>query len=74
MVNAVDLRLSEPEVNQLCSKVRLGDSDESAVDYFASLTWAVICEPGDAFAGQLISTFGAGRALALELARTDANS
>lgn len=74
MVNAVDLRLSDSEVNHLCSKVRLGDSDESAVDYFASLTWAVICEPGDAFAGQLISTFGAGRALALELARTDANS
>jgi DNA processing protein len=52
----------------------LGYSDESAVDYFAALTWAVICEPGDAFAGQLISTFGAGRALALELARTDANA
>lgn len=74
MVNAVDLRLSDSEIARLCSKVRLSDSDESPVDYFAALTWAVICEPGDAFAGQLIATFGAGRALALELARTDANT
>jgi DNA processing protein len=74
MVNAVDLRLSDTEITKLCSKVRLGHSAESAVDYFAALTWAVICEPGDAFAGQLISTFGAGRALALELAGTDANT
>jgi DNA processing protein len=74
MVTAHDLKLSEAEIAKLCSKVRFGDSDESAIDYFAALTWAVICEPGDAFAGQLISTLGAGRALALELARTEAKA
>jgi DNA processing protein len=52
--------------------VRLDNSNEDEIDFFASLAWAVICEPGDAFAGQLISTFGAARSLSLELARTSA--
>lgn len=74
MVTAHDLKLSDSEIEDLCSKVRVSDSSESSIDYFAALTWSVICEPGDAFAGQLISTLGPGRALALELARTDAKA
>ena len=73
MVKAADLMLSAADVHQLCSKVWLEDSNQEQVDFFASLAWSVICEPGDAFAGQLVSTFGAARSLALELRKTSAS-
>jgi DNA processing protein len=73
VVKAADLMLSHSEIHRICSKIRLGDSSEDEIDYFAALAWSVICEPGDAFAGQLVSTFGASRALALELSRTSAS-
>lgn len=70
MVAAHDFKLAESEISEVCKKVQPRDSGENVFEYFAAITWSVICEPGDAFAGQLISTFGAGRALALELSRT----
>ena len=73
MVTAADLMLSTTDVQQLCSKVWLEESNEEQIDYFAALAWSVICEPGDAFAGQLVSTFGAARSLALELRKTSAS-
>lgn len=73
MVKASDLMLATSDVNRLSSKVWLEDSNEEQIDFFAALAWSVICEPGDAFAGQLVSTFGAARSLALELGRTSAS-
>lgn len=72
MVNAVDLLMSQAEIESLSSMVRLDGMNEPSVDYFASLAWAVVCEPGDAFAGQLVSTFGPARSLELEIHRTSA--
>jgi DNA processing protein len=72
MVTPTDLSISSSEISSICSRVRLDNSNEDEIDFFASLAWAVICEPGDAFAGQLISTFGAARSLSLELARSSA--
>ncbi len=74
MVTRIDLKLADSEIQALCAKVQLHETDEDPLDYFAALTWAVICEPGDAFAGQLISTFGAARALAFEIERTSAEN
>ena len=71
-MNAVDLLLSQAEIESLSSMVRLDDMNEPSIDYFASLAWAVVCEPGDAFAGQLVSTFGAARSLELAIHRTSA--
>lgn len=72
MVKVADLYISSSDLSALCAKVRIGNSTEDEIDYFSSIAWSVICEPGDAFAGQLISTFGVARALSLELARTSA--
>ena len=74
MVKVADLSISSSDLSAICAKVRIGNSSEDEIDYFSSIAWSVICEPGDAFAGQLISTFGAARALSLELARTAAVS
>lgn len=64
--------LSNSEIESLSSRVRLDDSNAASIDYFASLAWSVVCEPGDAFAGQLVNTFGAARSLELEIRRTTA--
>ena len=72
MVKAADLMLSNSEIDRFCAQVRLGEPLEHSIDYFASLAWSVVCEPGDAFAGQLISTFGAARSLEFEIRRTSA--
>lgn len=72
MVKAADLMLSNFEIDRFCAQVRLGEPLEHSIDYFASLAWSVVCEPGDAFAGQLISTFGAARSLEFEIRRTSA--
>jgi DNA processing protein len=72
VVTASDLRLPESEIHALCNSVLRRESGEDLLEFFAAITWSVICEPGDAFAGQLISTFGAASALALELSRTSA--
>lgn len=72
MVTSIDLMLSNSEIESLSSKMCLDGVNEPSIDYFASLAWAVVCEPGDAFAGQLVSTFGAARSLELEIHRTSA--
>jgi DNA processing protein len=70
MVNHFELRVSEEELLAAISPLMLPDSQEKPTEYFASISWSLICEPGDAFAGLLISSFGAAKALALELAKT----
>jgi DNA processing protein len=67
-VTASELRLSEIELNELVAKV--ARSEEEPIEVFAASAWGVLCEPGDAFAGQLIAAFGAARALAFEIMRT----
>jgi DNA processing protein len=57
-------------MTQAIAQVSSGDLIPDAVDFFATLAWSVICEPGDAFAGQLIGAFGPARALELEIERT----
>lgn len=74
MVKPADLKLAPSDISEICSRVRLKSSSEADVDFFAAVAWSVICEPGDAFAGQLVSTFGAARALELELSQTSAAS
>ena len=70
MVNHFELRVSEPELIAAISPLMLPDSEEIPTEYFAAIAWSLICEPGDAFAGLLISSFGAAMALALELVKT----
>jgi DNA processing protein len=72
VVKPIDLKLSEQQILASTSNLRLSDSIENPTSYFASVAWSVLCEPGDAFAGQLVRTFGAARALELELERTTA--
>jgi DNA processing protein len=72
MVNRIDLRLSEIEMHQISAPVRAADFTEDPTEHFASIAWSVVCEPGDGFAGQLISTFGAAQALDFELNRISA--
>jgi DNA processing protein len=72
MVVASDLRLGSAELNKAVEGVMVPQSSESSVEHFASIAWSVICEPGDAFAGLLIDTFGAATALSHELERLTA--
>ena len=52
------------------SPLLLKDSHEAPADFFASICWSLICEPGDSFAGLLISSFGAANSLVLEIEQT----
>jgi DNA processing protein len=72
VVKRIDLKLSEQRILEATRKLMFSDSIESPTNYFASVAWSVICEPGDAFAGQLVRAFGPARALELELNRTSA--
>lgn len=69
MVTAADLKVSESVLRGALETVGARQVQADPVEYFASLTWSVICEPGDGFAGKLIDTFGAGTALSFELQR-----
>jgi DNA processing protein len=70
MVKAIDLRITQSELLESIDSLQLVDSGEQAEEFFAAISWSFICEPGDAFAGFLISAFGQARALSLELAQT----
>lgn len=72
MVTAQDLRISRADLEEAVVGVRVKDSDEDSVDFFATVAWNVICEPGDGFAGQLIETFGPSAALKFEVDRISA--
>lgn len=58
-----DLKITSTELQKL---LPLEDSDQ-VQEAFARLAWSVICEPGDGFAGLLVSGLGAADALATEV-------
>lgn len=61
--------MTDRQIEEAIAPLRTAESDESAVDFFASIAWGVICEPGDSVAGRLVSHYGSARALQLELDR-----
>lgn len=70
MVIQSGLRIAESELMDAISPLLLKDSHEAPADFFASICWSLICEPGDSFAGLLISSFGAANSLVLEIEQT----
>jgi DNA processing protein len=70
MVIQSGLRIAESDLVAAISPLMLKDSQENPEDFFAAICWSLICEPGDSFAGLLISSFGAANALVLELEKT----
>ena len=58
-----DLGISKRDLVELLPDV----VDSELQDYFAAISWSTICEPGDGFAGLLVSTLGALGALETEL-------
>jgi DNA processing protein len=70
MVGRIDLRISERDIRRAIDPLVVGEVSVDPQEFFASVAWSLICEPGDAFAGALIEVFGAANALALELNRT----
>jgi DNA processing protein len=58
-----DLRISKQDLQTLIPKV----AEEYLEDTFCRSAWSVICEPGDGFAGFLISKMGATAALEAEI-------
>ena len=70
-MTAVALRMTDRQIEQAISPLRVSEDDELAVDFFAAIAWSVICEPGDSVAGRLVKHYGAAQALQLELERTD---
>ena len=58
-----NLKISTQDLRALLPKV----SDEELEEKFARAAWSVICEPGDGFAGFLISKLGAAAALEAEV-------
>lgn len=59
----VNLKISTSEIANLLPEEPSGVVDE----IFAYIAWSVICEPGDGFAGMLVSALGAKIALVNEL-------
>ena len=59
----VNLKISETELAELLP----GEPAEDLESIFAHISWSVICEPGDGFAGMLVSVLGARVALANEI-------
>jgi DNA processing protein len=58
-----DLRITKSELEQLLPK-----EDSAEVEkVFSYLAWSVVCEPGDGFAGLLVSALGATEALRTEI-------
>lgn len=58
-----DLKISKQDLQNLMPSV----DEEHLEDKFARCAWSVICEPGDGFAGFLISRMGASAALEAEI-------
>jgi DNA processing protein len=56
-------KISKSEIQELLQE----QSDDTVEEFFAFLAWSVICEPGDGFAGLLVSALGASEALNTEL-------
>ena len=73
-MTARDLKIGEADLEATVAGLRLTDSIEGSIDFFATLAWNVICEPGDGFAGQLIETIGPAEALRCEIERIPAVS
>lgn len=64
-----DLKISNVDLISL-----LPDCDESEIqDLFAAIAWSVICEPGDGFAGLLVSALGPSLALESQILNRDAS-
>lgn len=59
----IDLKVPASEIRELLPS----HAEEELSEVFSYLAWSVICEPGDGFAGMLVSTLGASRALDIEL-------
>ena len=58
-----ELRVSKSEVEHLLPK-----EDSAKVEQvFSYLAWSAVCEPGDGFAGLLVSALGAAEALSTEI-------
>jgi DNA processing protein len=58
-----DLRITKSELEQLMPK-----EDSAEVEkVFSYLAWSAVCEPGDGFAGLLVSALGATEALRTEI-------
>jgi len=72
VVNAADLKISDDYLAEVVERISGGLEVADKAEFFASLAWSVICEPGDSFAGKLISALGPDEALALELEATSA--
>lgn len=73
MVSASELRMTDRQIEDVIEPLRATAADETAVDFFASIAWSVICEPGDSVAGRLVNHYGPARALQLELDCTSAS-
>ncbi len=58
-----NLKISVRELQELLPS----QSEEDLEEFFSYLAWSVICEPGDGFAGLLVSVLGAKAALNSEL-------
>lgn len=67
-----DLRVASRQIKNLLPE---SDSSESEMfEDFALISWATICEPGDGFAGLLVSKLGAAKALECELKQISAGA
>ena len=65
------LKLSDQQLVKLMTG--LVDQNQNLPEAFSRSVWSLITEPGDRFAGALISTLGAKRALECELAKIPAS-
>ncbi len=72
MATDTTLRMNPKEVDLALGAMA---TDHSAnFDIFARAAWSIICEPGDGFAGCLVSILGPVRALELLIAGLESNS
>lgn len=63
MIAMSNLKISGLELRQLLPK----EESQDAEQVFSHLAWSVVCEPGDGFAGLLVSALGATEALSVEI-------
>ncbi|CAB4627304.1 unannotated protein [freshwater metagenome] len=65
-----DLKIARSELQELLPS----QNDQDLEEFFSYLAWSVICEPGDGFAGLLVSALGATAALNSELQNLSSQS
>ncbi len=70
MLQLNDLKIARSELQELLPSQNAEDLEE----FFSHLAWSVICEPGDGFAGLLVSALGATAALNSELQNLSSQS